>query len=335
MRLAPFALAIALTLCSQPSAAMVISEFYASGGKAGATYDRDYVLLRNTGAVGVELSGWSFQHYKTGQGWKALPLGPALLAPGGTYLVRLYFDQGTAEGAPLPNVDLVAPDSPDWNLSTTNGEALALVDSTVVLASCSDSSIVDLVGYNAGAPCDEGGTIAPTTELNQASRRLNEGTQDTNDNGADFALAGPLGLPRADAGWTWPDASAPGEDAAQPGTDAAQPGLDAASPKQDAAAVPEDATLAGPDATAASADAAAAQEDAGPEGSDAASSLTDTGSSPSDAGPTATDGGSPGEEPGSFEVGCSCGSVAGTGLFWLLLAPAVMSLPRRARDRAG
>lgn len=343
MKALPIALAAAFTLCAQPSAAgVVISEFYASGGKANALYDRDYVVLRNVDSGAVNLDGWSFQHYKTGQGWKVLPLTQIVVAARGTFLIQLYYDQGTAEGAPIPDVDLVAPQNSDWNLSTTNGEALAIVDGVSALTSCSAGNVVDLVGYNAGAPCGEGGTFAPTTTISESSQRLAGGTQDTDDNAADFALATPLTAVRLDAGAPppGPDAATPGPDAAAPGPDAAPAGPDAAPLSlPDAAQAPPDAAPPGPDAGA----DAAAPADASVLGADATAPADDAASPPSDAAVPAdgsqastedaevrSDAAADPEGAVALEVGCGCGSASGAAAVWVLLG-AVGAARRRRR----
>jgi hypothetical protein len=170
---------------------LVVSELYASGGKQGAAYANDYVVLRNVGASPVSLAGASFQHYKTGAGWQVLALTGTSIPAGGTYVIKLFNDGSSQGGAPIPNPAQSSPSDNAWNLSTTNGEAVAIVSSTAALATCTSPSIVDLVGFNSGAPCTEGASPAPTTTAAQAAKRKGAGTQDTNDNGADFELGAP------------------------------------------------------------------------------------------------------------------------------------------------
>lgn len=172
---------------------VVISQFYASGSKSAAAYARDYAVLRNVGPTPVSLAGWSFQHYKTGQGWKLLALPSTTLPAGERFLIRLYYDGGGGgeSGTTLPAHDLAAPDTTDWNLSTSNGEALAITTTTGLLASCTTTAVVDLVGFNGSPPCREGAAGAGTTTDTNALVRRSAGTQDTDDNAADFELAAP------------------------------------------------------------------------------------------------------------------------------------------------
>lgn len=178
------------TVVALGSSSVVIAEVYASGSKSGATYNRDYVVLKNTSSSTVSLIGWSLQHYKTTLGWKVLTLSGSIPA-GGFYLIRLYYDGGTSTGATVPTPDLTAPSSSDWNLSTSTAEAVAVVSSTDVLSSCGAASIVDLVGYGATPPCAEGGAGIAVSTATQSLHRASSGCRDTDNNVADFALGTP------------------------------------------------------------------------------------------------------------------------------------------------
>jgi len=173
------------------SSKLIIAEFFASGSKSNQSFERDYAVLKNVGDSPVDVTGWSFQHYKTTLGWKVLALTPTSIPANGTYLIRLYYDGGGESGMALPPSDLVAPNVNDWNLSTTVGESIAIVNTSTVLTTCTSATIVDLVGFNDSAPCSEGGTSAPTTTDVLAAARLNMRTQDTDENAVDFALATP------------------------------------------------------------------------------------------------------------------------------------------------
>jgi hypothetical protein len=171
-----------------PSTTVIISQFYASGSKSNQAFRRDYVVLMNVDTTPADLTDWSFQHYKTTVGWKALALPMVSIPAGGTFLIGLYYDGGGESGTALPTPDLAAPDNSDWNLSTGTGESVAIVNSTAVLTACTSPTIVDLVGFNGSAPCAEGAGVAPTSTDTLASKRKNMGMQDTNDNAADFQL---------------------------------------------------------------------------------------------------------------------------------------------------
>ncbi len=169
------------------SSTIVIAEFYASGSKTGATYARDYAVLKNVSGSPVSINGWSFQHQKAGV-WNAFSLPNATIPAGGYYLIQCHYDGGTSIGGSLSNPDASTPATSAWNLSTSSAEAIAVVNNTTALTSCSGASIVDLVGLNSGT-CNEGGAVAPITTATQSSQRKNTGCQDTDSNATDFALA--------------------------------------------------------------------------------------------------------------------------------------------------
>ena len=181
------------TLTVLPSAAgsVLIAEYYMHGSKTGATYNRDYVVLKNVTASAVGLNGWSIQHFKTNGTWFAEALPNATIPSGGYYLVQCYADGATVVGAALPTPDFTTAQSSLWNLSASTGEAVALVNTTSVLGACVDASIVDKVGFNAGATCYFGSGVAPTGTTTQSVQRNNTGCANTANNAADFALGTP------------------------------------------------------------------------------------------------------------------------------------------------
>ena len=74
------ALLVAAFLLAAPSAlastaGVVVSQVYAGGGNAGATYQNDFVELFNRGSSPVDLSGWTVQYASaTSTSWSATPL---------------------------------------------------------------------------------------------------------------------------------------------------------------------------------------------------------------------------------------------------------------------
>src|SRR5215813_3924008 len=69
----------ALVASGGPAAAtstdVLISQVYGGGGNSGATYTNDYIQLYNTGASGVDLSGWSVQYASAaGSTWQVTNL---------------------------------------------------------------------------------------------------------------------------------------------------------------------------------------------------------------------------------------------------------------------
>jgi PKD repeat protein len=170
------------------SSSVVITEVYESGSKTGASYYRDYAVLKNVSGSSVNLSGWSFQHYKASTAtWNVLNLSGSISA-GGYYLIRLFYDGTGGLASNLPAADAVSPGTSAWNLSTGSAEAVAVTSNTTAITSCTDASIVDLVGFGTSPACAEGASTGFTTPT-QSSQRAGSGCQDTDDNATDFALA--------------------------------------------------------------------------------------------------------------------------------------------------
>ncbi|MGY1711232.1 ExeM/NucH family extracellular endonuclease [Geodermatophilus sp. SYSU D00758] len=186
---------------SAVSDGLVISQVYGAGGNSGAALAADYVELYNRGTVPVSTTGLSLQYASaTGTGaFAPLALPEATVAPGGRFLVQLA---GGSTGDPLPTPDATGP----LNLSASSGK-VALADGTTSLGCnggsvpCSDAQlerILDLVGYGSANFAED--RPAPTGSASSALSRLGEGTQDTDDNAADFTTAAPA--PRNSGGST-------------------------------------------------------------------------------------------------------------------------------------
>ena len=160
---------------------IVVSQIYAGGGNAGATYTNDFVELFNRGAAAVNLAGWTIQ-YASGAStsWQTTPLSGSI-GPGRYYLVQLA--STAAVGSPLPAADATGT----ANLATAGGK-VALVRDSVALTcgatagSCSSAPLVeDLVGY--GSATDyEGVGPAPALGSTTAALRAGGGCTDTNAN---------------------------------------------------------------------------------------------------------------------------------------------------------
>ena len=165
---------------------VVVSQIYAGGGNAGATYTNDFVELFNRGAAAVNLTGWTIQ-YASGAStsWQTTALSGSI-GPGRYYLVQLA--STASVGSPLPAADA----SGTANLATAGGK-IALVRDAVALTcgatagSCSNAPLVeDLVGY--GSATDyEGVGPAPALGSTTAAVRVGGGCTDTNANATDFA----------------------------------------------------------------------------------------------------------------------------------------------------
>ena len=166
---------------------LVVSQVFAGGGNAGASYANDYVELFNRGSATIDLTGWTVQ-YATAAGttWSATPLA-GTLAAGRHYLVG--FASGGAVGAALP-----APDATDSTNLSASGGKIALVHATTALAcgaaagSCSSVATVrDLLGY--GTATDFEAAVGPALTSSTAATRADGGCTDTDSNASDFTAA--------------------------------------------------------------------------------------------------------------------------------------------------
>jgi hypothetical protein len=186
-------LAAAFATASAASGAtshVVVSQLYAGGGNAGATYTNDYVELFNRGTTAVDLSAWTIQ-YATAAGttWQATAL-TGSVAPGHYYLVQL--GSTASVGAPLPSPDATGT----TNLAASGGK-VALVHDANALAcgatagSCAaNTAVEDLIGYGSASDY-EGAGPAPALTSTTAELRAGDGCADTDSNSADFATAPP------------------------------------------------------------------------------------------------------------------------------------------------
>ena len=187
----------AATLTVSPitsSGTVVISEVYAGGGKTGAPYKYDYVVLKNISANPVSINGWSLQHDKVGVWQTPFALPNATLPAGGYYLIQCYNDGSAGtNGSNLPAPDATATQSSVWNMSYASADAVALVNNTTTLTSCSSSSVVDLVGAGtATGNCYLGSGVTPAgASATLAMTRAGGGCQNIGDNSIDFATAAP------------------------------------------------------------------------------------------------------------------------------------------------
>jgi hypothetical protein len=212
----------ATPLARAATASIVISQVYAGGGNAGASYQNDFVELVNRGTTAVDLSGWTLQYAPaTGTSWQSTPL-TGTVAAGRYYLVQLA--SSASIGAPLPTPEAMGT----TNLSATGGK-VALVHGTAALTcgatvgSCSAVATVDdLVGY--GTATDyEGAGAAPGLDSTTSAIRAAGGCADTGSSAADFTAVAPV--PRTTA---TPALSCGGTSSAPGGTQSASVDIDVA-----------------------------------------------------------------------------------------------------------
>ena len=193
--LVPLLLMLAVLLLAAPVAQsaspnIVVSQVYAGGGNAGATFTHDFVELFNRGSSAVDVSGWTIQYASaSGTSWQATPLS-GTIQPGRYYLVQLA--SAAAVGVPLPTPDATGT----TNLANSGGKVAVARDATLltcggVPGSCSaNAQIADLIGW--GSAADYEGTGAAAALANAtADARAGNGCTDADDNAADFAGATP------------------------------------------------------------------------------------------------------------------------------------------------
>ena len=172
---------------------VVIAEVYNGGGKTGATFNRDYVVLKNIAASPANIANWSLQHDKAGVWQTPHVFSNVTIPPGGFYLVQCYFDGGTASGAAL-SPDSTTTQSSAWNFSTASAGAVALVKNSTTLTSCVSTNVVDLVGWvTTAGNCYEGLGVPGAGSATLSNQRLLNGCQDTDSNTNDFTLVTPTG----------------------------------------------------------------------------------------------------------------------------------------------
>jgi hypothetical protein len=188
------------------SSDIVVSQVYAGGGNAGASFTNDFVELFNRGTTPIDVSSWTIQYASAASTtWQTTSLSGSI-QPGRSYLVQLA--SAAAIGAPLPTPDATGT----TNLAVSGGK-VALVRDTAPLGcggsagSCSANPLVgDLLGY--GPATDyEGAAAAPGLNSTTAAQRSGGGCTDTDDNSTDFAAATPT--PRNSAAAAAPCAGAP------------------------------------------------------------------------------------------------------------------------------
>jgi Lamin Tail Domain len=165
---------------------VVISQVYGGGGNSGAPYHNDYIELYNKGAGAVNITGWSVQ-YASATGAFSASLTTALtgtIQPHSYYLVQQA--AGTGGGAALPTPDATGT----VNMSGTAGK-VALVNTTTPITTCTQASVVDLVGFGATASCFEGSGPTPAPSNTTAALRGSNGCDESNNNATDFSAGAP------------------------------------------------------------------------------------------------------------------------------------------------
>ena len=164
---------------------VVISQIYGGGGNAGATYTHDFVELFNAGPATVGLDGWSVQYASApGKTWLVTVLS-GTIAAGEFYLIQQA--QGEGGSIALPAVDATGATA----MSASSGKVALVRGVDALTGVCPGGAlIVDFVGYGS-VDCFEGSGPGAKTSNTRALHRVGEGSQDTDDNRADFVAAPP------------------------------------------------------------------------------------------------------------------------------------------------
>jgi hypothetical protein len=163
---------------------ILISQIYGGAGNTGATYNRDYIELRNRSGSSVTITGWSIQ-YAAAQGntWSVLPLSGSI-PPGKFLLIGLATGPS---GAALPPVNV----SGDISLNAAEGK-IVLRDTVTPISGSSPVGafgLQDFVGYGASNASESNPAPSPSTTT--ALFRGGAGAFDTDDNASDFAVFTP------------------------------------------------------------------------------------------------------------------------------------------------
>lgn len=171
------------------SGQVVISQVHGGGGNSGAFYTNDFIELYNLSGSAISLDGWSVQYSSSGgSSWTVTPL-TGTIQPGGYFLVQQNAGANTAG----TSIALPTPDATgEISMSGSNGK-VALSNSITAYAVADpngDSSLSDLVGYGSANAFEGSGATASLSNTIAAIRRV-AGSQDTNDNAADFTTGSP------------------------------------------------------------------------------------------------------------------------------------------------
>lgn len=180
---------VATSATAAPSGdALVISEAFARGGSAGATYANRFVELYNPTDADIALAGLSLQ-YRSATG-TANPTTTVALT--GTVPAEGHFliagASNGANGAPLPAADQTAG---GLNIAAAGG-TLFLVEGTSPLVAPptgtaeQPDAVLDLLGYGTSNTFESAAASAPT--LTESIARADTPTGDTDSNAADFAV---------------------------------------------------------------------------------------------------------------------------------------------------
>ena len=163
---------------------VVISQVYGGGGNNGATHQNDFIELFNRSNAAVDLSTWSVQYASSaGTTWQLTRL-TGTIQPGQYYLVQEAV--GAGAGAPQPQADATGT----LAMSATAGKVALVSTQTALSGAAPTANVQDFVGFG-GANFSET-SPTPTLSNSTAAIRNGAGCVDTNNNAADFTVAGAI-----------------------------------------------------------------------------------------------------------------------------------------------
>jgi len=175
-----------------------ISQVYGGGGGGSGTYANDYIELFNNSGSAVSIGGWSLQYgsstgssFGSSSGNAALIPAGASIPPCGYYLIQVGTASSSTTGAALPvTPDLVSPTGP--NMAAAAGKVALINNQTIPGPACSGNTsgpnYVDVVGYGGGSGSCYETAFTPATSSTTTAVRKGAGTQDTDNNSADFDI---------------------------------------------------------------------------------------------------------------------------------------------------
>ncbi|MFT3709799.1 MAG: zinc-dependent metalloprotease [Archangium sp.] len=163
---------------------IVISEVF-GGNSVTGLFNQDFVELHNRSNAAFSLNGYSLQYGSAnGTSWQVIPLSGSIPA-GGYFLVGLAIatssDGGAGVAIPTPNL------SSSINISGTSGKVAFVFGNTALTGACPTANVGDLLGYGT-TNCNESRQAPATSSSSAVGRTDAFACNDTNDNGADFAL---------------------------------------------------------------------------------------------------------------------------------------------------
>jgi hypothetical protein len=201
-----FTLVFVVLFLVSSNAQIRILEFYGGGGSgttSTASYQNDYLILKNMGSVAVDLSGYSIQYGSSSSTngvppnfWSTRSLLTGTIPANGCFSIKLSID-GTFGGAVLPftpNFSCDATNSFSNTGMAASGISAAAVSGKIALVLGTalidnTSPTVDKLGYGS-ANNGEGTNIAVLTNATVARRKL-DGATDTDNNASDFTIGAP------------------------------------------------------------------------------------------------------------------------------------------------